>query len=290
MTNAINSYFNTHTRLSFILRLVIRQLYSKFVLFLSGPDISDIADIEGKDKIDLEEVVTDADAKDQEQEHIKMLLDEMIQNVTDPDKNKPFCDDLDTKCLKSNRTEDMETIDSDRIAQHANNDSLPSQDTQYTGIEKKALSADNGSVTVKLEEAISLVVAAESIESTMDKDSDLSPVQHKFNLDISLPRTQEAGETNVVCDSQIDTEVVHERKGRLTDIILTSDSDENRKTCDSPPITNKSMNTEESMNVIVSSETEMIADKSCDMNSTAVKDENSTIVDKGVHKAFPGET
>ena len=259
------------------------------MLFLSGPNISDIADIEGKDKIDLEEVVTDADAEDQEKEHIKMLLDELIQNVTDSDKNKTFCDDLDTKCLKSNRTEDMETIDSDRIAQNAKNDNLPSQDTQDTGIVEKPLSADNGIVTVKLEAAISMVDNAESIESTMDRDSDLSHVQHKVNLDIGIPRTQETGEINV-CDSQLDTEVVNERKGGLTDIILTSESDEIRKICHSPPITNKSMNTEESIDVIVSSETEIIDDKSCEKNSTSVKDENSTTVDKGVHDVFPGET
>ena len=211
-------------------------------------------------------------ATDQDKEAIKMLLDEVIQDVIDSDENKTVCDGSDTKCLESDKTEELETIVSDKIAQNAS-DEETFPDTKDTSMENNVVGSESDSV--KHDSSVSIVDKAENIEESVEFDSNLSE-QHKLNLGICLPRTRDTGETNVICDSQTNLEVILERKGGLKESNETSDCDEIGKLHETTDeLVNRSINSEETVNDITctSSKPDVIVDdKTCDKTSTADDD------------------
>ena len=242
----------------------------KYSNCLTGPNFMDSDDTESNENIASGKLV----ATDQDKEAIKMLLDEVIQNVIDSDENKTVCDVSDTKCLESNKTEELEAlIVSDRIAQNAN-DEETFPDTKDTSMENNVLGSESDSV--KHDSSVSIVDKAESIEESVEFDSNLSE-QHKLNLGICLPRTREIGETNaILCDSQTNLEVILERKGGLKESNETSDCDVIGKLNESTDqLINRSVNSEETVNDITctSSKPDVIVDdKTCDKTSTADDD------------------
>ena len=255
----------------------------------SGPDISEnVTDTAetgstGIVKIDSEKLDTDTGVKDQGNEDIKMLLEELIRRVIDSDKIGIIGDDLHTNVLKSDTTEQMEVTDSGEIARNVNIDNSGCQ-----GIHNETITTSLEVDSLKPEASITLIDNAESIEPATRRDFDVSDAKGKLNSDITLCKNQETGDTgdknslicdsNVISDTDIDAEIMYEKVLGVKHNPETGRRYEKpgkvHGTCTSVMIVKSSNNGETELSV--SSDIELI-DKAIILNSEAIAPDTDEI-------------